>query len=202
MDQTPLIQICFINDQWVRMSNLYVSDAALLAPRLIKQSFSIQPEQLNNYNICTVHTFTTALTKNSFISIINQTSSSTWFVPQLRQNSIYLHELKKSPSFISKRCNVKLLYDHIKCNSKPLIQNVNTVYNNLCPCTQFSYESLLKTKCSPIGKQNCKNNLQILLQSIGLYTKYQSELTWCSHLSMVSFDIGNILMIIMGFCVI
>lgn len=192
LHNSSIITISFINNQWFRMSNNYISDAALLNCSQIQHSFPVTPNKLKLFNLVALHTYTTHITQKTYLTLLNKTQSSQWFVPQLRRHSIVLHQLKKTPQLISKRCDVSICFKKIKnVQANTSLPLPKLAPNDSCLCTQFSYQSLLNTKCQPLGKLNCNTNLETILKSLGLYQKFINELTFCSNLAMLACDIGT-----------
>lgn len=178
------------------MKSSYLPEALLLEPSLIKTSFEINQNDLKNFTLYQLFTFTSKLTKKTFTTLLNEEKSSNkWFIPQLIRNKLFLHELSGKPIWNTMRCSVNPILKQINRDSNDQIkdqQEKNTSDHNLmCPCTDFTFQSFSETKCKPIGIQNCKTNLEILLRSLGLYDMYSEELKFCSILSLAAFDIGN-----------
>ena len=61
-----------------------------------------------------------------------------------------------------------------------------------CFCKGYNFKDFKKTILSPSGKKEMNNNLQYLLQSIGLYDQYKDIFLFISKLKTISYDLETV----------
>lgn len=172
------------------MKKEHLPEAVYLPPNLVINSFEVQKIELQQFNLIQIFNYTRQFTQKSFCVWLNKINDSNiWFMPQFYGNRIILHELAKVPIYKHTRCSANILKDIIRISDSSTKENIS-ISNHKCLCTNFKMDSLSKTKCTPIGVVNCKSNLEIILSTLGLYDLYKEELTFCSKISLISFDIG------------
>ena len=170
-------------------------------------SKSLSVEKLNHNDVCRRHrntyqiySYSHSITKKTFLQhaplfneLINDDNHlNKVFIVHYYKGTILGHtvDFRQRQHKINKRCTVTALCNYanntnIACGETTKPKNTK----DRCFCIEHTNEELRTTKVQPLGITNCKNNLEIVLRSLGLYQKFFHELNFCSIISLFAFDI-------------
>lgn len=119
--------------------------------------------------------------KNLFC-ILNRNENKDYYGVEVLLDK-YLITLISSPKKIQQ---LHLSYDTIQSHLNLKKSKTEEISSQICMCD--TNESV-NIKSKPLGKSELNNNIQIILQSLGLYQLYEPILTFISRLKMISYDI-------------
>ena len=113
--------------------------------------------------------------------IVNRIQDENYFAVEILSNK-YLITPISTPKKVQKlHLSYELIQSHLHVKDSK-----TQVATSSCLC-DINEKQLIKT--SPLGKKELMNNIQMLLQSLGLYQLYEPILTFISRLKVISYDI-------------
>ena len=162
----------------VRDECVYVSNRAEFG-KIVKNNF-IQ-DDIQNKSIVFPHSY---LSPGHFTIISSFPGTQTYSMQLYYNNTVLL-----APFTVSKgQTPLHLALKRDKIENTVFSPPPPSIDSKLCPCKQI-YDDTTKIKYEPLGYQNLKNNLQINLESVGLYSKYKLQLLFLSKLKAMTYDI-------------
>ena len=159
--------------------NMYTSTNELFG-RTIPEDI-INGEILNDLPADRNLVFLYSFNENLYCTV-NHISNKKYYAVEVLANNYLVTPIKK-PKKIQQ---VHLSYDRIQ--SRLHFINSKKKVSSLLPCLCDINEKLI-IKTSPLGKKEIMNNIQIIMQSLGLYQLYEPIFTFISRLKVISYDI-------------
>ena len=147
--------------------------------RTVKTDY-IQDDDIQNKSIVFPHSY---LFPTHYTNISYFKESHTYTMQLYYNNTILLAPFKHKD-----QTPLHLDLKREKVESTVFSSPAPNIDPKLCPCKQI-YDNPRKIKYEPLGLKNLSRNLQINLQTIGLYNRYKLKLLFLSKLKGLTYDI-------------
>lgn len=186
----PNLIIIYLNNKWWLVNSQYISQIGGLFFSKTLSSETIDHQTLKNISNCfQTYSYTNQMSNKAFTTPITYNKNSDRFYAHYYKTKILIHKVINDFKTSKFRCTISAIKEHIS-NNNNLIESSNSIIDtNACPCVSFPKQHFKDIKTEPIGFKNVKNNLEILLNSLGLYKTFGKELKLCSLLAIYAFDI-------------
>ena len=195
--QANQVILCQLNNIWYTVKKDFINQIGglFIAKSISIEKLSPNIKELENSNVYQIHSYSHRIYKNTFLVPTTTTPSNNnnVLIVHFYKGAILGHTVdfrQKQHNINNKRCTIKALLTYVN-NKNIAVEEIPKVdgNNKTCFCLEHTNEDLRKTKVQPLGVVNCQKNLEISLRSLGLFSKFEEELHFCSIISIFSFDI-------------